>query len=67
MVRCCSKTNELRDIDSIRLRSKNGKLTISKSKSSPLALILIETISFENDKFKSKDASLVSEVLALLS
>ena len=38
--RCSSKTNELGDIDSIGCRtspSKNGKLTISKSKSSRLS------------------------------
>ena len=38
-VRCSSRTNELRDIDSIGCTSpyKNGKLTISKSKSSRLS------------------------------
>ena len=72
MARCSSKTNELRDKDSIGCRArhitiKNRKLTILKSKSSCLSLILVETISLEIDKCKSKNVALVSEVLALLS
>ena len=44
---CSSKTDELRDIDSIGCRtrispSKTGKLTISKSKSSRLSKILVD-------------------------
>ena len=61
MARCSSKMNELRDIDSIGCRrgtspSKNGKMTF-----------LVETILLEIDKCKSKNANLVSQVLALLS
>ena len=42
---------------------QKGKLTISKSKSSRLSQILVETISFEiMDKYKSKTARSVSEV-----
>ena len=72
MARCSGKTNELRDIDSIGCRAgnitiQNGKLTISKSKSSRLLSIWVETISLEIDKCKSKNAASVSEVLALLS
>ena len=42
MARCSYKTNELRDIDSLDVErgtspSKNGKFTISKSKSSRLS------------------------------
>ena len=43
--------NELRDIDSIGCRMRN----------------LVETISLEIDKCKSKNAASVSEVLALFS
>ena len=72
MARCSSKTNELRDIEYIGCRARNitilnGKLTISKSKTSRLSYILVEAISLEIDKCKSKNAASVSEVLALLS
>ena len=72
MARCSSITNELKDIDSIGCRArnitiKNGKLTISKPKSYRLSYILVETISLEIDKCKSKNAASLSEVLVLLS
>ena len=57
IARCSSKTNELRDIDSIGCRErgtspfKNRKMNISKSKSSRLSYILVETISLEIDKY----------------
>ena len=42
MAICSSKTKEFRDTDSIGCRAKNGKLTISKSKSSGLSYFLVE-------------------------
>ena len=47
-------------------KSQN-KLTISKSKLSRLSYIFIETVSLLIDKFKSKNAALVSEAFALFS
>ena len=52
IVRCSSKTNELRDIDSIGYRA-----SIITSKTSRSIM----------DNYTSKNAALVSEVLALLS
>ena len=46
---------------------KNGKLAISKSKSSRLSYILDETKPLEIDRCKFKKGASVSEVLALLS
>ena len=59
MVRCSSKTNELRDTDPTGRRArtlplKNEKLTISKSKSSRLSQTLAETTSLEIDKLDAK-------------
>ena len=46
---------------------KNGKITISKSKSSRLLLILDETNAFAIERCKSKKGASVSVVLAYLT
>ena len=45
--------------------SKNGKFTISKSKSSRLSLILEETNLFETDRSKKGAAEAEGEVMAM--
>ena len=47
--------------------SRKGKLTISKSKSSRLSLILVETVPLDIHRFKSKKGASVSEEFALFN
>ena len=72
IARYSSKTNELREIDSIGCRARN--ITISKWEIDNFKMKVITFIInfgrnyiIELDKCKSKNAAPVSEVLALLS
>ena len=47
--------------------SRKGKLTISKSKSSRLSYILVETVPLDKHRFKSKKGASVSEEFALFN
>ena len=67
-----SKTNKLRnintkDVERGILTSRNGKFTISKSKSSRLSKILVLTKPSDKDKCQSKNETSVSETLALFN
>ena len=58
--RCSSETNKLRYVHSIRGTPRDGTLIISKSKSSRLSYILVETVPLDDDKFKSINVTSVS-------
>ena len=72
MYRCSSKSDELRNINSIGCRARNINIQIweidnLKIKIVTLIVILVETTPLEIDKCKSKNAAWVSKVLILLS
>ena len=64
-----SETNKLGNINTIGCtsQSRNGKFTISKSKSSRLSKNLVLTNPSDIDQCKSKDEASVSETLALFN